>query len=242
MQIKKCLYRSPNRKVMVREELYHGMMARLLLVNETAESASFIDEEFRNTPPFDYMFEFDRALSQRIVCNDILILGGAGFTFPKFVLSHYSDISMDVVEIDPMMIKLAKEYFYLDDCLEKYGTDEDGNERMNVVIADANTYVRETKKKYDIVFHDAYTEDHIEQGLLSADGIRRVKNCLKSGGIYVVNFITALTGMQSMPGIMAREQLKQQFRYVTVLPCNDNIASNERQNAVFMASDGELAG
>lgn len=43
-----------------------------------------------------------------------LIIGGAGYSFPKSYLQKYPGKQMDVVEIDPQMTQIARDHFYLD--------------------------------------------------------------------------------------------------------------------------------
>ena len=40
-----------------------------------------------------------------------LMLGGAGYSFPKDYIAKYKDATLDVVEIDPGVTALAKKYF-----------------------------------------------------------------------------------------------------------------------------------
>ncbi len=42
-----------------------------------------------------------------------LMLGGGGYSFPKDYIRKYPEASIDVVEIDPMITKLAERYFRL---------------------------------------------------------------------------------------------------------------------------------
>ncbi len=233
--MKKCLYRSANGKMMVREEIYKGNPARVLLVNGVAESASFTEEPYRCYPPFEYLRHFDRFLTMRENTKEVLLLGGAGFSFPKYMLSRHPEMYMDVVEIDPMMVKLAREYFYLDEALDRYGRD-----RVRIIYGDANHYVKNTDKSYQVIFHDAYLEDHIDQGLLSDEGIRTVKKHMPKDGIYVVNFITAISGMQSLPGIMARAMFREHFENVLLFSCEGTKKKNARQNCILVGTNGEL--
>jgi len=50
------------------------------------------------------------------------MIGGAAYTYPTYYLEKYKDKNIDVVEIDPKMTEIAKEYFKLDT----------NNERLNI--------------------------------------------------------------------------------------------------------------
>jgi spermidine synthase len=72
--------------------------------------------------------------------KDILMLGGAAYGFPKSFLSTYKDKHLDVVEIDPEMTRLAKEYFSLKD-----------DKNLSIYDEDARVYLNHTEKKYDAI-------------------------------------------------------------------------------------------
>lgn len=44
--------------------------------------------------------------------KNFLMIGGGGYSFPKYLLANYPDATIDVVEIDPKMTEIAKEYFF----------------------------------------------------------------------------------------------------------------------------------
>lgn len=74
-----------------------------------------------------------------------LILGGGGYSFPKFLLANYPNALIDVVEIDPKMTEIAKKYFYLKN-----------SPRLNIISEDARVFLNRNTKKYDVIIVDAY--------------------------------------------------------------------------------------
>ena len=46
--------------------------------------------------------------------NSVLVLGGGEFSYPKYYISHYSNKTMDVIEINPKLIDTSFEYLCLD--------------------------------------------------------------------------------------------------------------------------------
>lgn len=84
------------------------------------QSATYLDERWA-TCPFAYLRSFDHlfeaALSEApdpLVVNRVLMLGGAGFAYPKQLLLEHPGVALDVVEIDPAMVQIARERFFLD--------------------------------------------------------------------------------------------------------------------------------
>ena len=72
------------------------------------------------------------------------MLGGAGFSYPKYLISHYPAKTMDVVEIDEGMVELAFKYFYLDELFDEYNLYE--NERLKIYVMDGRGYLATTPK------------------------------------------------------------------------------------------------
>ena len=48
-----------------------------------------------------------------------LVIGGGGYSFPKWLAANVADVSTTVVEIDPKVTKIARERFFLDEALER---------------------------------------------------------------------------------------------------------------------------
>ena len=74
-----------------------------------------------------------------------LAIGGGGYTFPRDYLRRNADVAIDVVEIDPELTELSRQYFALRD-----------HPRMKIYHEDGRMFVARTKKKYDVVFLDAF--------------------------------------------------------------------------------------
>ena len=63
--------------------------------------------------------------------HDTLMIGGAGYTFPQDYLRAYPYATIDVVEIDPQMTTIAREYFRLKDDPRLRTVNEDGRIFLN---------------------------------------------------------------------------------------------------------------
>lgn len=73
----------------------------------------------------------------------ILILGLGGATLPKQFIRSYPDVVVDVVEVDPMVVQVARKYFSLAD-----------SDRLRVHVSDARTFVRRSKETWDLIIVD----------------------------------------------------------------------------------------
>jgi spermidine synthase len=95
-------------------------------------------------------------------------------------------LTVDAVDIDPEVIRIAKEYFK---------TPEDA--RLRLVAKDGRRFIQESKEKYDLIFLDAYNSDTIPFHLTTREFYREVAARLAPGGVVVSNIIGSLRGPQS---------------------------------------------
>ena len=105
-----------------------------------------------------------------------LFIGLGMGAVPSFFRTVQPDSEMDVVEIEPAVRDVAKEFF---------GLIED--DRLRVHIMDGREYVKTTRRKYDVVFLDAYQDVFIPPHLTTLEFMREVRAILKPGGVVVSN-------------------------------------------------------
>jgi spermidine synthase len=127
-----------------------------------------------------YLFAEDPAEIDRV-----LFVGGGGFTGPKRFVSEY-DATVDVVEIDPEVIRTAKEYFGVE-----------ASDRLNVYNADGRRFLRETDETYDLIVLDAYKKDKVPFQLTTLEFMRLTNDRLSEDGMLFANVISAPTGPAS---------------------------------------------
>ncbi|MBU3560434.1 spermidine synthase [Polynucleobacter hallstattensis] len=106
----------------------------------------------------------------------ILVLGVGAGNIPMFLRKHYSDAQIDVIDIDPQIIGLAKQYFNFveDDLLHAYAQD-------------GRAFIENVQKPYDLIFLDAYTAAGIPKHLATKDFLLSLKKALKPSGAIVAN-------------------------------------------------------
>jgi spermidine synthase len=106
----------------------------------------------------------------------ILVLGVGAGNIPMFLRKYYSDAQIDVVDIDPQIIALAKEYFNFleDDFLQAHAQD-------------GRAFIEHVQKPYDLIFLDAYTAAGIPKHLATKEFLRSLKKALKPSGAIIAN-------------------------------------------------------
>lgn len=126
--------------------------------------------------------EFNRYLLFSLVFyprpSAMLVLGLGGGVVPRILNHIYPRALVDVVEIDPVMLTAARDYF---------GFTTSANLRVH--IADASGYIHGTGRLYDLIFLDTYCGLDLPK---SVDSRIFFKNCaarLSEGGFLAANLI-----------------------------------------------------
>lgn len=105
---------------------------------------------------------------------DILILGMGTGTFATQCDRYYKGVSMEGVEIDEDITKLATEYFHL-------------SKDVKVTTYDGRAFLNAIDKTYDVIMVDAYQDITIPFQMSSIEFFTLVKNHLSKDGVMVVN-------------------------------------------------------
>lgn len=155
---------------------------RLLATGPNA-AQSGISLADHNELAFWYTQELANITEQASTRKDILILGGGAFTLPQYLAEKYPDSSIDVVEIDPELVAIARQYFNYDD-----------PKNVTIITTDARTYVNQTDKQYDIVMIDVYGDTHVPFTMLTREYGHRIAKITKPGGLVVANLLAQTKG------------------------------------------------
>ena len=107
---------------------------------------------------------------------DFLIIGLGIGAVPSYLRAVLPGSMVDVVEIDPVVPQVAKEWFGL--------REDDG---LKVIIGDGRDYVNSAPRRYDMVFLDAYRDLEVPSRLTTLEFMEEVRTVLKPGGVVVSN-------------------------------------------------------
>jgi spermidine synthase len=153
---------------------------RTLYLNNMAHSAMYLNGS--NSAVFTYTDYFNLAFVFNPKLERVLFIGGGGFSGPKQFLEYYSDIDVDVVEIDPQVVKAAIDYFDVPD-----------DPRLGVVTDDGRAFLGRAGK-YDLVVLDAYSKTYVPFHLMTLEFFEALNAHLEPDGIIVSNLISSLIG------------------------------------------------
>jgi len=109
-----------------------------------------------------------------------LIIGGGGYTFPRYLEAKYPQASIDVIEIDPRLTELAHEYLALSQ-----------ETRIRSFNQDARWFLMNfpERKVYDFIFGDAFNDLTIPYHLTTKEFSQLIHSLLKPEGLLIANTI-----------------------------------------------------
>ena len=206
----------------------------VLVVDGAYQSATYLGKR-RYEPVFSYYRAFDCLFEARPAARDVLVLGGGGCAWPKHVVSTRPDVRLDVVEIDPAVVRLAWDKFFVRELVDEFGAAD----RLRLVTADARAYLDGCGKTYDAIVNDCFSGRAPVRSLMTLEAARSVARRLAPAGVYLANVVTEHEGTDASTLSSAVAALAQVFAHVQVIPCADEGFSGE-DNYHAVASNGPL--
>jgi spermidine synthase/MFS family permease len=112
-----------------------------------------------------------------------LVIGGGGYTFPRYAMEILPETRMDVVEIDPGVTRVAYEHLGL----KPYPG-------LNIVHMDGRQFVSEkvVPETYDLVVQDAVNDLSVPSHLLTKEYNDAIKLTLRPDGVYLLTVIDSI--------------------------------------------------
>lgn len=111
--------------------------------------------------------------------RSILIIGLGGGSLPRALLQLLPEANIDVAEIDPAVVSVAKKFF-----------DLPVNPRLRVIEADGRVFVKRAireQRRYDLIMLDAFDHEYIPEHLLTREFLSEVRTLLKPDAVLAAN-------------------------------------------------------
>jgi len=192
-----------------RDDATHPPTYRLA-VNDWAWYSKGVPDTFRTGSYFDY-FLLGPAL---VPVEEMAILGmGAGTSIKQFQ-HFFPAIHIDAVEIDPWVVKIAKDTRY-------FGVKE--GPKLTIYTEDARPYLRRCEKRYDLVEIDMFQGGPlIPFYVVTEEFFRLVSDRMSEDGVAITNVI-ALANDRLLISCIAKT-MQQAFPsvYVLQVPAKSN--------------------
>lgn len=188
-----------------------GTPVRLLNVDGTFQSASYISDELWSELVCAYHRTMVDVIDEMGDARTVLVIGGGGYSLPKFLVTHTKRMRICVVEIDPEITDIARERFFLDRAESLAG------ERLELVCADGWKWLRKEERTFDVIINDAFKGSRPMGYLDTAEGARLVASHLTDRGVYLANIRCPLEGRRARVLEKTRAAFAAEFEDVRVI-------------------------
>jgi spermidine synthase len=108
--------------------------------------------------------------------RNLLVIGNAGGTIGRAYGRYYPGTAIDGVELDPELNAVARRWFGAGD-----------NSRMRLIASDGRPFLQRTRKRYDLIFVDAYRQPYVPFYLATSEFVRLAREHLRPGGMIALN-------------------------------------------------------
>lgn len=116
----------------------------------------------------------------------MLVIGLGAGTIPKRFARGYPHVQIDVVEVDPEVVNVARRFFMVQ---------ETG--KLRIIVQDGRVFLRTSREMYDLIVMDAYVAEGIPFHLATREFMELARAHLRPGGLIAAHIIGALEGEES---------------------------------------------
>jgi spermidine synthase len=188
----------------------HGSRRALVFLGETPSDAieTIIDLREPHRLQHPYARSMTAGLIYRPDASVCLLVGLGGGALVRFLNHYFPEIALDVVEIDPAVVSVSREFF---------GTAP--GPRTRIFVEDGFQYLRRVPERYDLILMNA----HLHPGagtdrvgmplhLQEVDFLRGLHERLRPGGIVMFNMIASADAAAYIGNIRAAFPAVEIFR------------------------------
>ena len=129
------------------------------------------------------VFDYTRMSFAGLLLNPspqrILIIGLGGGSIPLTFSDLFPQATIDIVEIDEAVVKVAKEFFFFEE-----------TPNMRVIVDDGRPFIKRAglrRETYDYVVLDAFSGDYIPEHMLTREFLQEVQEIMTEESVLVAN-------------------------------------------------------
>lgn len=168
--------------------------ARVLHFDNSLQAAAALDDGApRVTGPalFGYLRAFELVPAIRPDAKRVLLVGLGSGAAAMRLHELRPELDIDVVEIDPKVVELARRWF-------GYRDSENGNDRITTHVGDGRSWLAaQEDTRFDAIVLDTFFADSIPFHLTTREFLELVRDRLTDDGVAAANLIGAVEGPNS---------------------------------------------
>jgi len=195
---------------------------RILRFGSSFQSAVDLAQPYRTV--YEYSDFFALAKAYRSDVDSMLFIGLGGGSAPRRLWRDFPDLRLQVVELDPVVVDVARRFFRLPE-----------DPRLAVTVEDGRRYLVRHDDRWDVIAIDVYYEDGVPFHMTTREFLELTRSRLEPGGLVIVNMIGGITGH----GSNLFRSLYRTYRSVfpTVLVHPVDFSGEGIQNVVMVATE-----
>ena len=156
---------------------------RTLSFDGTRETRMSLQDPLRGHFGYTELFHFAWLWNTNI--GRVAMLGLGGGSTQRSFLHHYPNVRVDSVEIDPVVVGIATNFFQVQ-----------VSERHRIFVEDGRNHLRRTRQKYDLIILDAYVKhrygSQMPPHLATREFFEIAREHLTPDGVLAYNVITPI--------------------------------------------------
>ena len=154
-------------------------IGRFLHYKDTYQAGFINTPVYKGNLPYINYFTLPYLINPKV--KNILLIGfGTGRIVNNWEMLFNNIKSIDVVDIEENIFYIAEKFF-----------DFKKSQKVNYILQDGIVYLRENKKKYDLIVVDVASDEGIDERFLSEEYLKLIKKSLTTNGIFVSNLCSS---------------------------------------------------
>ncbi|HVM16509.1 MAG TPA: fused MFS/spermidine synthase [Gaiellaceae bacterium] len=220
------------RVALSRDTQYHRLAvvedtdSRYLRFDNSFQSGMYVDRPYATRFAYSDFFHLGRVY--RPQADSLLMVGLGGGSAMKRLSRDFPGMELKAVEIDPVVVEVAREHFALPP-------------EVDVEVDDGRRYLLREERRWDVIGLDAYYSDSIPFHLATREFLELVRDRLEPGGVVVANVIGALEGPGSRLFRSFYKTYREVFPTVVVHPVIESEVDTDPsslRNIMLVATEG----
>jgi spermidine synthase len=199
---------------------------RVLKFNNSEETRMSLSDPLQGH--FEYTEFFHMPWLWNTNIQRVLMLGLGGGSIQRAYLHYYPDVTIDTVEIDPMVIAVAEKYFGIKE-----------SPRHKIHTGDGRMFLRRGSAEYDVIIVDAYTTSRygssVPPHLATREFFALASSRLNTNGVLAYNVIGQKSGWRADFLGSIHRTMQAVFPRVYMFP------AKESMNVVLVATKSDVA-
>jgi spermidine synthase len=155
---------------------------RYLRFDSSLQSAMYLGDPYRTR--FRYTDYFHLGLAYNPDARDVLFIGLGAGSSEKRMRRDFPELSLHVVELDPVVVDVAHRYFAV----------PRGDPEFQIEVGDGRQFLARNEERWDVIVIDAFFADAIPFHLVTQEFLELARSRLAPGGVIVTNAIGAIEG------------------------------------------------